>query len=104
MADELPKPEPKEIDEKLSLELRHLAEDVILRARPNEANAATTASTISTRTRSSAIAGTRSSVSWSEQLVVPVVGGDPAGVRGAVDRRRRRPAGGRLGDGGGPGE
>jgi hypothetical protein len=33
--DELPKPEPKEIDEKLSLELRHLAEDAILRGRPN---------------------------------------------------------------------
>jgi len=38
MADEfedLPKPEPKEIDEKLSLELRHLAEDALLRAKPN---------------------------------------------------------------------
>jgi len=33
--DELPKPEPKEIDEKLSLELRHLAEDALLRGKPN---------------------------------------------------------------------
>ncbi len=36
MADEdLPKPEPKPIDEKLSLELRHLADDAILRGKPN---------------------------------------------------------------------
>jgi hypothetical protein len=37
MADEveLPRPEPKPIDEKLSLELRHLAEDAILRGKPN---------------------------------------------------------------------
>ena len=34
MADELPKPEPKEIDEKLSLQLRHLAEDAVLRGAP----------------------------------------------------------------------
>lgn len=32
---ELPRPEPKPIDEKLSLELKHLAEDAILRGRPN---------------------------------------------------------------------
>src|SRR5262249_48680972 len=33
--DELPKPEPKEIDEKLSIQLRHLAEDAVLRGQPN---------------------------------------------------------------------
>ena len=32
--DSLPKPEPKEIDEKLSLQLRHLAEDAVLRGEP----------------------------------------------------------------------
>jgi len=32
---DVPRPEPKEIDEKLSMELRHLAEDAILRGRPN---------------------------------------------------------------------
>jgi len=32
---QLPKPEPKEIDEKLSLQLRHLAEDAVLRGQPN---------------------------------------------------------------------
>ena len=32
---QLPKPEPKEIDEKLSLQLRHLAEDAVLRGEPN---------------------------------------------------------------------
>ncbi len=39
MADEdeykLPKPAPKEIDEKLHLQLRHLAEDAVLRGAPN---------------------------------------------------------------------
>lgn len=37
MADysDIPKPEPKEIDEKNALELRHLVEDAILRGRPN---------------------------------------------------------------------
>jgi hypothetical protein len=33
--DAMPKPEPKEIDEKLSLELRHLADDAVLRAKPS---------------------------------------------------------------------
>jgi hypothetical protein len=32
--DPLPKPEPKEIDEKLSLQLRHLAEDAVLKGEP----------------------------------------------------------------------
>jgi hypothetical protein len=32
---ELPRPEPKPIDEKLAMELKHLAEDAILRGRPN---------------------------------------------------------------------
>lgn len=32
---DVPKPEPKPIDEKLSMELRHLAEDAILRGKPN---------------------------------------------------------------------
>ena len=32
--DELPKPEPKEIDEKLALQLRHLAEDAVLKGVP----------------------------------------------------------------------
>jgi hypothetical protein len=32
---QLPKPEPKEIDEKLSLQLRHLAEDAVLRGVAN---------------------------------------------------------------------
>jgi hypothetical protein len=31
----LPKPEPKEIDEKKALELRQLAEDAVLRGNPN---------------------------------------------------------------------
>ena len=38
MADDdytLPKPEPKEIDEKLSVQMRHLAEDAVLRGQPN---------------------------------------------------------------------
>ncbi|HEY7955595.1 MAG TPA: hypothetical protein VII38_09890 [Polyangia bacterium] len=40
MADEsefnaLPRPEPKEIDEKLSIQLRHLADDAVLRGQPN---------------------------------------------------------------------
>jgi len=37
MADysDIPKPEPKEVDEKNALELRHLVEDAILRGRPN---------------------------------------------------------------------
>ncbi len=30
----IPKPEPKEIDEKLSLQLRHLADDAVLRGLP----------------------------------------------------------------------
>jgi len=34
--DELPKPEPKEIDEKLSIQLRHLAEDAVLRGAPHD--------------------------------------------------------------------
>jgi hypothetical protein len=34
--DVLPKPEPKEIDEKLSIQLRHLAEDAVLRGQPND--------------------------------------------------------------------
>lgn len=33
--EELPKPEPKEIDEKRAMELRFLMEDAILRAKPN---------------------------------------------------------------------
>ncbi len=33
--DSMPKPEPKEIDEKLSVELRHLADDAVLRGKPN---------------------------------------------------------------------
>jgi len=35
--DDLPIPEPKEIDEKLSLELRHLCEDALLRGFPSGA-------------------------------------------------------------------
>lgn len=39
MADEedykIPPPQPKEIDEKISLQLRHLAEDAVLRGQPN---------------------------------------------------------------------
>jgi hypothetical protein len=31
---DLPKPEPKEIDEKLSIQLRHLAEDAVLKGQP----------------------------------------------------------------------
>ena len=33
--DDIPKPEPKEIDEKKSMELRHLAEDAVLRGAPS---------------------------------------------------------------------
>jgi hypothetical protein len=33
--DALPKPQPKEIDEKNSIELRHLAKDAVLRGRPS---------------------------------------------------------------------
>lgn len=33
--EDVSKPEPKEIDEKLSLELKHLQEDAILRGKPN---------------------------------------------------------------------
>jgi hypothetical protein len=36
--DDLPLPQPKEIDEKLSLQLRHLAEDAVLRGQPNGPN------------------------------------------------------------------
>ena len=32
--DALPKPEPKEIDEKLALQLKHLAEDAVLKGQP----------------------------------------------------------------------
>ena len=32
---DLPRPEPKEIDEKISLQLRHLADDATLRGQPN---------------------------------------------------------------------
>lgn len=32
---DVPKPEPKPIDEKRSMELRHLAEDALLHGRPN---------------------------------------------------------------------
>ena len=31
----IPEPEPKEIDEKLSMELRHLAENAVLKGRPS---------------------------------------------------------------------
>jgi hypothetical protein len=34
MADELPKPEPKEIDEKLALQFKHLSEDAVLKGKP----------------------------------------------------------------------
>lgn len=34
MADDLPKPEPKEIDEKLALQLRHMIEDNVLKGVP----------------------------------------------------------------------
>jgi hypothetical protein len=33
--DDLPKPEPKEIDSKLAMELRHLSEDALLRGFPS---------------------------------------------------------------------
>jgi hypothetical protein len=33
--DDLPVPQPKEIDEKLSIQLRHMVGDNVLRARPN---------------------------------------------------------------------
>jgi hypothetical protein len=32
--DDLPVPEPKEIDEKLAIQLRHMAEDAVLRGDP----------------------------------------------------------------------
>ena len=32
--DDLPKPEPKEIDEKLALQLRHMVEDNVLKGKP----------------------------------------------------------------------
>jgi hypothetical protein len=32
---DLPHPEPKEIDEKLSLQLRHLADDAVLKGQPS---------------------------------------------------------------------
>ena len=35
MSDELPRPEPKEIDDKLSLQLRHMADDAVLRGNPS---------------------------------------------------------------------
>ena len=31
----IPEPEPKEIDEKLSIELRHLGDNAVLRAHPS---------------------------------------------------------------------
>ena len=31
----IPEPEPKEIDEKLSIEMRHLADNAVLKAQPN---------------------------------------------------------------------
>jgi hypothetical protein len=34
-SEDLPRPEPKPIDEQRALELRHLADDAVLRARPN---------------------------------------------------------------------
>src|SRR5262245_19976628 len=34
MSDDLPKPEPKEVDEKLALQLKHLAEDAVLKGQP----------------------------------------------------------------------
>ena len=35
---QIPDPEPKEIDEKLSIELRHLSENAVLRAKPQHGN------------------------------------------------------------------
>ncbi len=34
MSDALPRPEPKQVDEKLALQLRHLAEDAVLKGQP----------------------------------------------------------------------
>jgi len=34
LPDDMPRPEPKEIDEKISLELRHLADDAVLKGEP----------------------------------------------------------------------
>ncbi len=33
---EIPEPEPKEIDEKLAIELRHLADNAVLKAQPQQ--------------------------------------------------------------------
>ena len=59
LPEDMQRPEPKEIDEKLSLQLRHLADDAVLQAAsPTATSSAPTASTTPRSTRRSATAGT----------------------------------------------
>jgi hypothetical protein len=67
MADyEIPEPEPKEIDEKPAIELRHLADNAVLKAQPQQGNEKRENCPTTSRTRPrSRTAGTRSSGSSS---------------------------------------
>ena len=83
----IPDPEPKEIDEKLAIELRHLAENAVLRGHPSDTSSARTACTTWRTPPRSRTAGTPSSASWWARLVVPVVGEDPRVGDRAASRR-----------------
>ena len=61
----IPEPEPKEIDEQLSVELGHMVDIRSSVGIPQATSGVTTAATTSSRTRTSRTAGTRSSASWS---------------------------------------
>ena len=74
----IPEPEPKEIDEKLSIELRHLSENAVLRGYPSgEEQCDNCLYYLENTAEISYCWHPKLSVLVSADWVVPVVGSDP---------------------------
>ena len=80
----IPDPEPKEIDEKLSIELRHLSENAVLRGHPSDERAVRQLPLLpGEHRRDLVLLAPEAADPGRGRLVVPVVGEDP----GVIDHR-----------------
>jgi hypothetical protein len=92
---EIPEPEPKEIDEKPAIELRHLAENAVLKGQPQGEEQCENCRYYFENTADISYCWhPKVRILVGANLVVPVVGGDPRGLiaqrRSAVRTRDNR--------------
>ena len=77
----IPEPEPKEIDEKLAIELRHLADNAVLKGKPARRRAVRELPLLlREHRRDLLLLAPEAADPGRGRVVVPVVGGHPRGV------------------------